>query len=108
MAEILVMAKEELIAVIQQAVSEAINQILSKPVLQADSNDDTFINVEQVAELLHKKRSTIYYLVRNRSIPLYKRGNRLLFKKSEIQNWIEKGKQRTNEEISEVVKQRNI
>ena len=49
-----------------------------------------FITVEEVAELLSIKRSTIYSKIR--TIPHYRIGRLVRFKKSEIEHWLEKNK----------------
>ena len=46
-----------------------------------------FLTVEEVAELLRCKPSTIYQLVHKRRIPFRKRGRQLLFEAREIDRW---------------------
>ena len=65
------------------------------------SGNDEFLNVQQVAELIEESVPSIYTRTSHRTIPYYKKGKRLLFKKSEILKWIETGKKRTIEEIQD-------
>jgi len=48
------------------------------------------LTVEEVAELLSVKKSTIYSWTHSGFIPHVKLGNKLRFKESEIEKWIEK------------------
>ncbi len=47
----------------------------------------------------HPARSTIYGWVRNGLIPYYKTGKKLIFKRSEIEAWINDGRQMSDAEI---------
>ena len=53
-------------------------------------NSTRFLTVEEIASLLRKKERTIREWCYNQSIPHYKVGNSLLFKKYEILEWIDK------------------
>jgi excisionase family DNA binding protein len=63
------------------------------------TNKEEFLNVSQVADLIEESVASIYTRTSNRTIPFYKKGKRLLFKKAEIIKWIETGKKKTIEEI---------
>jgi excisionase family DNA binding protein len=47
----------------------------------------TFLEVEEVAELLRLKPRTIYNMVSQRRIPFRKAGRQLLFELKEIDEW---------------------
>ena len=47
----------------------------------------------------HPAAATIYKWVRNGQIPYYKTGKKLIFKRSEIEAWINEGRQMTDAEI---------
>ncbi len=64
-------------------------------------NEDVYLDIKQVAELTNYKVSTIYDLKHKRKIPFYKNGAKLQFKKSEILEWMEKGKGTTKEYLEE-------
>lgn len=100
---ILQISKEELETLINKAVSAAISSLITPPPFKTPL-DDEYLDVEQTAKMLHKKVATIYHYTRNRIIPSYKRGNRLLFKKAELQNWVDACKIKTNEEIEQIAK----
>lgn len=65
------------------------------------NTDDDFMNIEQVASFIGLSKATIYGLTHERSIPHFKTGKRLYFKKSDIVNWITSTKIRTKQELNE-------
>lgn len=67
----------------------------------ASNTDDGFMNIEQVASFIGLSKTTIYGLTHERSIPRFKTGKRLYFKKSEIVNWITSTKVTTKQELNE-------
>lgn len=71
---------------------------LSKPPEQ-----DEWLDVQMLAEFLPSKPapSTVYGWVSKRKIPHHKKGKNLLFLKSEINQWLKKGKVETIEESQE-------
>lgn len=107
-AVVIISTPEALEAFIEKAVAKAIQPLLQSLATQPQPNDMSYLNAEQAAEYLHRKISTIYSLVQNRKIPSYKRGGKLLFIKSELQQWVEKGRKKTNEEVVAATKQRNL
>ena len=59
------------------------------------------MNVQQVAEYLTLSVQTIYTLVHKMEIPNAKRGKRLYFKRSEIDDWISRSRRKTRVEIEQ-------
>ncbi|GAL65851.1 helix-turn-helix domain-containing protein [Jejuia pallidilutea] len=57
------------------------------------------MNVKEVANYLSITPSAIYKLTSTKEIPHSKRGKRLYFQKAEINDWIVKHKQYTNDDI---------
>lgn len=49
----------------------------------------TLLNTKQVAEMLGVVRGTVQDLAQHKLIPHYKIGNRLFFKKEEVEKWLE-------------------
>ena len=62
-------------------------------------NNVVFLNIEETSEFIKMKVSSIYQLVHQRNIPYYKRG-KLLFKKSELVQWIESRRMETFENLA--------
>lgn len=63
--------------------------------------NDEFLTVKQTAELLDLAVQTIYGLVNRREIPNIKKGRRLYFIKSDINNWLSQGRRKTQTEMLE-------
>lgn len=59
------------------------------------------MNVQQVAEYLTLSIQTIYGLVHKMEIPNSKRGKRLYFKRSEIDEWISQSRRKTRVEFEQ-------
>jgi excisionase family DNA binding protein len=59
------------------------------------------MNVKQVAEYLTLSVHTIYGLVHKMEIPNAKRGKRLYFKRSDIDDWISQSRRKTVSEIEQ-------
>lgn len=54
-----------------------------------DQNIDNYISIEEAAEYLGVKKSTIRSWIKNKGMPHYRVGGKLLkFKRSEIDDWI--------------------
>ena len=71
--------------------------------LERHHNDVVFLNIDETSEFIKMKKSSIYQLVYLRKIPFYKRGKLLLFKKSELVQWIESNRKKTIDELSESI-----
>jgi excisionase family DNA binding protein len=62
---------------------------------------DTIFNVTKAAAFLHLSVSTLYVKVCRREVPYNKQGKRLYFYKSELDEWVRKGRKKTVSEIQE-------
>jgi excisionase family DNA binding protein len=60
--------------------------------------DRRFLNIREVAEITGLSVSSLYKLTAQGKIPHYKPSGRLLFKSSEILQWVERG--RVQEDMS--------
>jgi len=72
--------------------------ISEHPSYQTDQNE--LFNVTQAAKFLDMAVPTLYSKVCRREIPVNKKGKRLYFYKSELQEWIKEGRKRTLHEIN--------
>ena len=61
--------------------------------------DAEFMDINDASKFLKLKKTTIYQLVFKRGIPFYKCTKKLLFKKSELIDWVEKDKVCTISEL---------
>jgi excisionase family DNA binding protein len=58
-----------------------------------------FMNVKEAAIFLSLAVNTLYEKTSERTIPHFKRGSRLMFKRSELIKWLEEGKVSTAAEV---------
>ena len=58
-------------------------------------------DIKQTSEYLRVTVPTIYGYVQNRTIPNYKKGKRLYFKKEDLDKWIGEGRRLTIKEIED-------
>ena len=67
---------------------------------------EAILNVSQAAALLHLSVATLYTKVSGRDIPFSKRGKRLYFRRSELEEWVRQGRRKTVSEIRQEAVQR--
>lgn len=80
---------------------EAIREILLEKEQVNNNAIPEILNIHQVSQLLDLKVSTIYEKTSLKLIPHFKKGGKLLFMRSDIQNWIKEGKVKTTNELEE-------
>ncbi len=56
--------------------------------IQRDKKMDVVLTLEDVAQFLHVHPSTVYRLLKNRSIPAFKVGSDWRFNQDSIERWI--------------------
>ncbi len=61
--------------------------------------EDKLLTIEEVTSYLSLAKSSIYGKVQRRAIPCIKSGKRLYFKKSEIDEWLNKRRRKTSDEL---------
>jgi predicted DNA-binding transcriptional regulator AlpA len=63
------------------------------------SQEDQYLNIEELGKLIDYQKSSIYGLVQKNKIPYHKKG-KLFFLKSEIMEWLKSGKKTTSQDIN--------
>lgn len=61
--------------------------------------DTEFLSIDEASQFLKLKKATIYQMVFKREIPFYKSTKKLLFKKSDLIDWVEKDRIYTLKEL---------
>lgn len=69
-----------------------------------ENTSDEILTIEQASQLLKLAKPTIYGLTCRNEIPFIKKAKKLYFHKSELMDWLQEGRQKTNDEIREEVK----
>lgn len=94
--------REMLEPIIDDCIARALNKYINE--LRFDTpTTDNVLGVIEVATYLKISKATVYKLTMDQQLPHYKQGKRLYFRKEEIDNWINKGKVKTQDEINEEV-----
>lgn len=88
--------------IIDDCITRALNKYINELRFDKPATSDVF-DVLEVAAYLKLGKSTIYKLTMDQQLPHYKVSKRLYFRKEEIDNWINKAKVKTQEEINEAV-----
>ena len=60
------------------------------------SQEELPINIKEASKIIGRAVGTIYNKINNHSIPHYKEGGKIYFFKSELLEWLRKGKVETN------------
>lgn len=89
------LSEEEFKIFLKQALSEILNERIthSKP----DIPD--ILDVKQAAHFLRLQVTTLYEKTSQKTIPHFKKGNKLYFNRKELQAWVEEGKIKTADEL---------
>ncbi len=69
-------------------------EVILNEILKNKGKTVTWFSVPEVAEYLHLAVPTIYAMTSNQRIPFARRGKKLLFLKSAIDEWLSSGRKR--------------
>ncbi len=92
-------------AFITELVNEAVQSALEQQQETAitDLNESNqkaeVLNAEQAAEFLHIAKQTLYSMTSRRKIPFYKNGKKILFRRGELEAWLNAGKHEQQKNI---------
>jgi len=92
------LSEQEFKEFLKSAIKELIGEDLSK----SKSVLSDILNLREAAGFLKLKITTIYEKTSRRLIPHFKKGNKLYFNKTELEEWITAGKVNTRQEIEGV------
>lgn len=83
---------------LEQLIKKSVQDALREAIALRENKSD-LINIQEAAALLNLAVNTIYEKTSERSIPFYKHGKKIMFKKSELMAWVESRKVHTIREI---------
>jgi excisionase family DNA binding protein len=85
-----------------EIVKRAVNNAFEAKQEISSNSSDRWLDLNELIAFDPEKRSksTIYAYVLRREIPFHKNGKKLLFLKSEIENWLLGGRKKTSSEIT--------
>ena len=83
----------------KEFLKDALKEILGEKLSALKEQLPEILDVQQAAKFLKLKLATLYEKTSRKLIPHFKKGNKLYFYLSELQEWINQGKVKTFEEI---------
>jgi excisionase family DNA binding protein len=88
------MLSEEGLKVLAEQISNIIESKMqeTKVLNVVTTNQDVFLNITKLSELIGLTKTTIYGHVHRNTIPFIKKGKMLRFSKIDILNWLDEGK----------------
>src|SRR6185436_14887440 len=99
MSKIILTTEEELEALVKKVLTDVLGPVLAKSESGILKPPSEIMNLKQVSELLNLAPQTIYGHTSKRTIPHYKKGKRIYFKREELLEWVTLNKRKTSEEL---------
>src|ERR1035437_1914332 len=72
------------------------------PTLKHDDSTE-LMTIQEVARLINMAVQSVYGMVHQRRIPFIKRGKRLIFERKQIIDWLQAGRNKTLQEITQEI-----
>jgi len=88
---------------LQKLIDEAVAKSLHQYFRNVKYPTDQYFDVPSTAVFLGIATSTLHNYCSNRTIPHIKRGGKLYFRKSDVEQWLMKGYRESNDEIVDKV-----
>jgi excisionase family DNA binding protein len=79
---------------------EVRNALKESPQIHGNQSPE-YLAIQELSELLNLAVPSIYGLVHRKQIPYIKRGKKLIFEKSQIEEWLKNGRHKTKQEIDQ-------
>ena len=86
---------------LESLIEEVLRRILSEKIKKENDSFSEIMNVDQASKFLNVAKQTLYVYTSKNIIPFIKRYKKLYFKKSDLENWLMEGRQKTNYEIEQ-------
>jgi excisionase family DNA binding protein len=77
----------------------ALSEIIGERFTHSKPDLPDILDGKQAADFLRLKISTLYEKTSEKTVPHFKRGNKLYFHRSELEAWVKEGKVKTNNEL---------
>lgn len=78
-------------------IEDLLQEIVQKnPLVHEVNHDNELMSIDELAKYLRLSKSTIYKLKSTREIPSFKTGKILMFKRKDIDNWLNNYRSKNN------------
>lgn len=91
----------EFIEVIKDVNKELYREMLAE-IVKPPEKEKELLTIGEASELLMLSKSTLYQLNIRGKIPYFKKGKRVIYKRSELLDWLNQGKRMTKEEAMKI------
>lgn len=82
----------------KELIKNSVSEILTENATNK-KEQNFYMNIKETCSFLNLTRPTIYGLTSKRLIPYMKKGKKLYFLKSQLEQWLNEGKKKTVKEI---------
>ena len=86
---------------VRKMIREEVSASINNTNLSSNKKSPEYLTIEEVAKYINMAVSSVYGFVHTKRIPYIKKGKRLIFEKSKIDEWLQSGRRRTTQEIEE-------
>lgn len=83
----------------REFLKDALKEILADEPGAAKQQPPEIMDVRQASDFLKLKITTLYEKTSRKLIPHFKKGNKLYFLRSELEEWVSEGKVKTRDEV---------
>jgi excisionase family DNA binding protein len=87
-------------ATLDRMLRKCVQSEIQKLQIPKQPEKDKILFVEDAAYFLGLSKQTVYSYTSQGLIPFYKRAKKIYFKQSELQEWLESGRYKTQDEIN--------
>ena len=101
MTQVIVTSRAELESIILSSVRQVLGEQGNST---NDRDQDTLFSIKEACAYLNLAQQTLYGFTSKREIPFIKRGKKLYFRKSELNNWLLEGKRKSKSELMKEMK----
>lgn len=84
----------------KEFLKEAIKEVIGEVLPRLNEEAAEILDIQQAAKFLHLKINTIYEKTSRKLLPHFKKGNKLYFKRTELEAWLTDGKVKTSEDLA--------
>ena len=99
MSKIIVTTEEELEALMKKVLNDVLTPLLTKGDTGVIKSASEIMNLKQASDFMGLAPQTLYGYTSKRTIPHYKKGKKIYFKREELMEWLTQSKRKTTNEL---------
>lgn len=83
----------------KELLKECIHEGIKESRYHSEASIDKLLNIQEAASYLNLAQQTLYGFTSSRTIPFIKKGKKLYFRKSDLDQWLSEGRKATVKEL---------